>query len=114
MGALLSLPVNAGTFPPPQLVNALCTDVDPHPVSVPFFTVTPQTDGTVVAAFIVQGVGKWSLVEVCPGCATRVIATGIDSVNGDVLNVVVIPADGYYQSCYLDCVNMHGYPAPGQ
>jgi hypothetical protein len=116
VGVLLLIPFNSRavhtlTDPPPQLVDAITGSVPNHPVNITFFTVTPQEDGTVIAAFIVQGVGKWDLVEICHGATSRVLASGVDSPNGDILNVVVLPADGQYEACILECWNMHGFPS---
>ncbi len=102
----------APTNPPDGLVDAMLGCVPGHPYGVTFFTATPQTDGTVAAVFIVQGVGKWTLFEVCPDSTTRIVATGIDDVDGDRIHVVILPADGKFCGCFIQATNMHGYAFP--
>jgi|SRR5579859_4601191 len=115
---MLTCSVHAGPpSPPDQLIDAICGDVVTHPIQLVYFTVTPQTDGTQLATFIIRGVGKWSLYEVCPDATQRVMASGIDDVDGDYLHLVILPNDGMYVRCGLELFNMHGYPGlfnPGQ
>lgn len=100
------------TNPPDGLVDALTQAVPTHPYGVTFFTAIPQTNGTVVCAFIVQGVGRWTFYEVCPNATTKVIATGMDSPTGNEVNFIILPADGQYVSCFISACNLHAWPDP--